>query len=148
MSWNGRKISQKLILMIILVGGIGKAKKSQVISDEIISQKTVENGISQSSDSDSQLRKRNRNVKKTADQTLMISDVQTLKSSPKGDNLTSEEESACNNAQDGVKITDDSEDWNKNQQTILEWALRQYLKGTEQRWEKIAEHLPGKSKVL
>lgn len=134
--------------MIILVGGIGKAKKSQVISDEIISQKTVENGISQSSDSDSQLRKRNRNVKKTADQTLMISDVQTLKSSSKGDNLTSEEESACNNAQDGVKITDDSEDWNKNQQTILEWALRQYPKGTEQRWEKIAEHLPGKSKVL
>lgn len=65
--------------MIILVGGIGKAKKSQVISDEIISQKTVENGISQSSDSDSQLRKRNRNVKKTADQTLMISDVQTLR---------------------------------------------------------------------
>lgn len=134
--------------MIILVGGIGKAKKSQVISDEIISQKTVENGISQSSDSDSQLRKRNRNVKKTADQTLMISDVQTLKSSSKGDNLTSEEESACNNAPDGVKITDDSEDWNKNQQTILEWALRQYPKGTEQRWEKIAEHLPGKSKVL
>lgn len=132
---------------LILVGGIGKAKKSPVISDEIISQKSVENGIRQSSDSESQLRKRNRNVGKTADRTLMISDVQTLKSSPKGDNLTSEEESACDNAQDGGKIIDDSEDWNKNQQTILEWALRQYPKGTEQRWEKIAEHLPGKSKV-
>lgn len=86
-------------------------------------------------------------MEKTADRTLMISDVQTLKSSPKGDNLTSEEESACDDAQDGGKIIDDSEDWNKNQQTILEWALRQYPKGTEQRWEKIAEHLPGKSKV-
>lgn len=140
------KDTHTMTLSTSVQGGIGKAKKSPVISDEIISQKTVENGLRQSSDSESKLRKRNRNVGKTADRTLMISDVQTLKSSPKGDNLTSEEESACDNAQDGGKIIDDSEDWNKNQQTILEWALRQYPKGTEQRWEKIAEHLPGKSK--
>ncbi|KAH3716088.1 hypothetical protein DPMN_058804 [Dreissena polymorpha] len=29
-----------------------------------------------------------------------------------------------------------------------EWALKQYPKGTDQRWEKIAEHIPGKSKVI
>ncbi|ESO87959.1 hypothetical protein LOTGIDRAFT_126898, partial [Lottia gigantea] len=36
--------------------------------------------------------------------------------------------------------------WTQNQQMIFEWALRQYPKGIEQRWEKIAKHLPGKSK--
>ncbi|GFN90663.1 Dnaj-like protein subfamily c member 1 [Plakobranchus ocellatus] len=38
------------------------------------------------------------------------------------------------------------EPWTQNQQTIFEWALKQYPKGTEARWEKVAEHIPGKSK--
>lgn len=41
----------------------------------------------------------------------------------------------------------DAESWSQNQQVILEWALKQYPKTTEQRWEKIAEHIPGKTKV-
>ena len=45
------------------------------------------------------------------------------------------------------KDSQDTDIWSQNQQVILEWALRQYPKGTEQRWEKIAEHIPGKSKV-
>ena len=36
--------------------------------------------------------------------------------------------------------------WSQNQQKILEWALAQYPKGTAERWDKIAEHIPGKSK--
>ena len=131
---------------IFCTGGVGKARKSQVISDEIISQKTAENDSSQL-DSDSQIRKRNRTVKKTADRALMISDIQTLKSSAKGDNSASGEEPTCDIVEENGRIVDDSDGWNKNQQRILEWALRQYPKGVEQRWEKIAEHIPGKSKV-
>ena len=131
---------------IFCTGGVGKARKSQVISDEIISQKAAESDSSQL-DSDSQIRKRNKTVKKTADRTLMISDIQTLKSSAKGDNSTSGEEPTCDKVEENGRIVDDSDGWNKNQQTILEWALRQYPKGVEQRWEKIAEHIPGKSKV-
>ena len=39
------------------------------------------------------------------------------------------------------------EPWTQNQQTIFEWALKQYPKGTEARWDKVADHIPGKSKV-
>ncbi|GFR90677.1 DnaJ homolog subfamily C member 1-like [Elysia marginata] len=38
------------------------------------------------------------------------------------------------------------EPWTQNQQTIFEWALKQYPKGTEARWDKVADHIPGKSK--
>jgi len=37
--------------------------------------------------------------------------------------------------------------WSQNQQKILEWALAQYPKGTAERWDKIAEHIPGKSRT-
>ncbi|XP_053119398.1 dnaJ homolog subfamily C member 1 isoform X2 [Hemicordylus capensis] len=40
-----------------------------------------------------------------------------------------------------------SEDlWTQNQQKLLELALQQYPKGTAERWDKIAKHVPGKSK--
>lgn len=45
------------------------------------------------------------------------------------------------------KSDEDAESWNKNLQTIFEWALRQYPKGTDQRWDKIAGHIPGKTKA-
>lgn len=41
----------------------------------------------------------------------------------------------------------DAEMWSQNQQVILEWALKQYPKTVDQRWEKIAEHIPGKNMV-
>ena len=37
--------------------------------------------------------------------------------------------------------------WSQNQQKIFEWALAQYPKGTAERWDKIAEHIPGKNKT-
>ena len=41
----------------------------------------------------------------------------------------------------------DSAVWTQTQQKTLEWALAQYPKGTAERWEKIAEHITGKTKV-
>ncbi|KAL3832299.1 hypothetical protein ACJMK2_023953 [Sinanodonta woodiana] len=46
-----------------------------------------------------------------------------------------------------VNSREDASLWTKNQQAILEWALKMYPKGSDQRWEKIAEHIPGKSKA-
>lgn len=50
----------------------------------------------------------------------------------------------------GQKINDgrsEADQWLQNQQALLESALKQYPKGTDQRWEKIAKHVPGKTKV-
>ncbi len=49
---------------------------------------------------------------------------------------------------ENTKVDDSSLVWSQNQQKILEWALTQYPKGTSERWEKIAEHIPGKNKVI
>ena len=46
-----------------------------------------------------------------------------------------------------TKANSDSLVWSQNQQKILEWTLTQYPKGTPERWDKIAEHIPGKTKV-
>lgn len=46
-----------------------------------------------------------------------------------------------------VKTGDATDVWTQNQQTIFEWALKQFPKGTDKRWDRIAEHIPGKSKV-
>ena len=48
---------------------------------------------------------------------------------------------------DIAKVDSDSLVWSQNQQKILEWALTQYPKGTTERWDKIAEHIPGKTKA-
>ncbi|XP_062600149.1 dnaJ homolog subfamily C member 1-like [Saccostrea cucullata] len=135
------KDSHAMTLSTSVQGGVGKGKKSLIISDDIISQKSVENSDSQSEkdmsqNGDIQIRKRSKASKKT--------NVETLKSTSKGSNL--EGGASCDNTQDSLRLTDESDGWNKNQQTILEWALRQHPKGTDQRWEKIAEHIPGKSK--
>jgi len=37
-------------------------------------------------------------------------------------------------------------DWTQNQQTIFEWALKTYPRTVEKRWDKVAEHIPGKSR--
>ena len=42
---------------------------------------------------------------------------------------------------------DSKEEWTQNQQKIFEWGLSNFPKGTAERWEKIAEHIPGKDKV-
>ena len=43
--------------------------------------------------------------------------------------------------------TPDDGGWSQNQQKIFEGALAQFPKGTPERWEKIAEHIPGKTKA-
>ena len=129
-------------------------KKSQPLTDDMISVNADLDENSEQNMAESQLRKRHKQPKKTVDRTLLISQtqqsnttVETCRDSldnggrgaTKGDN--SEQSDGA------LKLSEDGDGWNKNQQTILEWALRQYPKGTEQRWEKIAEHIPGKSKV-
>ena len=42
---------------------------------------------------------------------------------------------------------EDSSMWSQNQQKILEWALKNIPKETGDRWGKIAEQIPGKSKM-
>lgn len=36
--------------------------------------------------------------------------------------------------------------WTQNQQKILEWALSTYPKTVKNRWERISEQIPGKTK--
>ena len=48
---------------------------------------------------------------------------------------------------DSTDTMGSSDTWTQNQQKIFEWGLTQYPRGVEDRWGKIAEHIPGKSKV-
>lgn len=138
-------------------------KKSQTITDEMISQNeelpTVDGDIG-----DSQVRRRKNKPQKTADKTVKDNSEQGGRVSEHTDSSSSKQKITNNgkinslpNGTDvsttlsksgsAAKLTDDSDGWNKNLQTILEWALRQHPKGTDQRWDKIAQHIPGKSKV-
>ena len=56
-------------------------------------------------------------------------------------------ENIQSNEQNCESQLDESQMWTQNQQKALEWALTQYPKGTEDRWDKIAEQIAGKSKV-
>ena len=47
-------------------------------------------------------------------------------------------------ASDGTEI---ESGWSQSQQLTLEWALRNYPKDTDRRWDLIAEHIAGKTKV-
>ncbi|XP_059159978.1 dnaJ homolog subfamily C member 1-like [Physella acuta] len=106
---------------------------NNAISDYIITQNEDGEDIVLFPDgnNESQVRKRQRPTKlvKTPERTLLIA---------QGTTSTSE----------GTKLADVQPDkiWTQNQQTIFEWALKQFPKGTEARWEKVAEHIPGKSK--
>ena len=62
-------------------------------------------------------------------------------------NVTNKQSQAKGSSDSASKDGVDGDLWSQNQQVILEWALRQYPKTIEQRWEKIAEHIPGKNKV-
>ncbi|GMR41878.1 hypothetical protein PMAYCL1PPCAC_12073, partial [Pristionchus mayeri] len=49
-------------------------------------------------------------------------------------------------ARQSIKVEDRSGEWSKEEQKLLEGALVKYPKGTEERWERIAEELPGRTK--
>ncbi|KAK6172092.1 hypothetical protein SNE40_018048 [Patella caerulea] len=88
-------------------------------------------------------RRKNVNEEKVAERTKIITEYKTA-------NKSNESESCNINQPDNSKsskvIINESDTWTQNQQMILEWALRQYPKGTDLRWEKVSEHIPGKTK--
>lgn len=49
-------------------------------------------------------------------------------------------------ARQSIKVDTRSGEWSKEEQKALEGALVKYPKGTEERWERIAEELPGRTK--
>lgn len=115
-----------------------KFKGGRSISDDIISTNTeVEFAEDNSPESDVQA-KNSVAVPKNSSKILLVK---------------SSEQNVSNSSQSGsygnkTSNEDNQPDsWTQNQQMILEWALKQYPKGTDQRWEKIAEHIPGKTKV-
>ena len=94
----------------------------------------------------------NKNQPKTSVQSSDNLEINTgakskVSSSVKGGKGTSREPETLNHSSSEKKEGQDSDLWSQNQQVILEWALRQYPKGTDQRWEKVADHIPGKNKV-
>ncbi|CAG2193119.1 DNAJC1 [Mytilus edulis] len=148
-----------------LQGGMLKQpKKSQTITDEMISQNEELPTVDGNGDiGDSQVRRRKNKPQKTDDKTVKDNSEKGGRVSEHTDSSSSKQKITSNgkinslpNGTDvsstlsksgsAAKLTDDSDGWNKNLQTILEWALRQHPKGTDQRWDKIAQHIPGKSK--
>ena len=87
--------------------------------------------------SDSGVRKRNKPQAKTADRTLMISKA----NSSKPDDKTSLPD--ANNSESQSQASQ----WTQGHQKLLENALIQFPKDLADRWEKISELIPGKSKV-
>ncbi|XP_060066301.1 dnaJ homolog subfamily C member 1-like [Ylistrum balloti] len=131
-------------------GGLKGGKKSQVITEEMISHKSdYEGKVNEDMNGEvksGDVRRRHKpKPKKTAERTLLAAaESKTEEGKP---NIVQPVESATTGVNSVTsKSTDDADQWNKNQQTILEWNLRQYPKGTDQRWEKIAQQIPGKTK--
>lgn len=124
----------RTVIKSCLVSIDSVASLNNAISDYIITQNEEGEDIVLFPDgsNESEVRKRQRPTKlvKTRERTLLIA---------QGTTSTNE----------GSKLSDVEPDktWTQNQQTIFEWALKQFPKGTEARWEKVAEHIPGKSKV-
>ncbi|XP_076468940.1 dnaJ homolog subfamily C member 1-like [Babylonia areolata] len=138
------------------------AKKNQHISDSIIttSDDNMESAVGTATDTsdpdraDSGPRQRHRPTKipKTIDRTLMISQAVPSKDS----STTRGRDPAQDRSDDGGGGGDsrtevevggkEGESWTQNQQVIFEWALRHFPKGTDKRWDKIAEQIPGKTK--
>ncbi|XP_022258046.1 dnaJ homolog subfamily C member 1-like [Limulus polyphemus] len=74
--------------------------------------------------------------KKTAERTLMI--TQQIHEKPTKD------EAISNTLPSGSVNLEDT--WSQHQQRALELALQQFPKGTEERWERVAKSVPGKTK--
>ncbi|KAK3108960.1 hypothetical protein FSP39_019800 [Pinctada imbricata] len=153
------KDSHAMTLDVSVQGGVPKGgKKLQSLTDDMISVNTdLASKDVDSNSSEPVLRKRHKPSKKTAERTLLISQsscnsdniektVSKNSSVEGGEKESLKHENDPDQGAGALKLSDESDGWNKNQQTILEWALRQYPKGTDQRWEKISEHIPGKNK--
>ena len=127
-----------------------KKGKSSGIDDEMISTRDNEENYVTPNDLDHDVtnntsKKRNKASKpgKTADRTQSQA-VQHESSTTSSAN----QDPTQNSGTEQDKPTKlDTDAWSQNQQKILEWCLTQHPKGTDERWEKIAQHIPGKSKV-
>jgi len=73
------------------------------------------------------------------------SDISSSNSTKTKTSTTTATTSSSSDSGDAGASQPDS--WSQNQQVILEWALKQHPKGIDQRWEKIAACIPGKTKV-
>ncbi|XP_041366521.1 dnaJ homolog subfamily C member 1-like [Gigantopelta aegis] len=112
-------------------------KKLCDISDEIITKQ--DSAYTDGIDEDRQTRRRTK-LPKTAERTLVIAQ-KPAEASKHGTNGVSNKSSGNSD----LKPAESEDLWTQNQQMILEYMLRQYPKGTDKRWETIAEHIPGKS---
>ncbi|OWF54295.1 dnaJ homolog subfamily C member 1-like [Mizuhopecten yessoensis] len=139
-------------------GGLKGGKKTQLITEAMISHKSdYEGTTTENTNGDiksGDVRRRHKpKPKKIAERTLLAA-VESQSENKPGEvtkpkivqpNKQTDSDTISENSVTS-KSTGDGDNWNKNQQTILEWNLRQYPKGTDQRWEKIAEKIIGKTK--
>uniref|UniRef100_A0A2C9KUD3 Myb-like domain-containing protein n=1 Tax=Biomphalaria glabrata TaxID=6526 RepID=A0A2C9KUD3_BIOGL len=122
------------------------------ISDYIITQNEDGDDILVPCDENGEptVRKRHKptKIEKTAERTLLITQSKEENPSVQANVSSSLAKGPVKNV---LTINSDviksKEPWTQNQQTIFEWALKQYPKGTEARWDKVAQHIPGKTKV-
>ncbi|KAL8586389.1 hypothetical protein ACOMHN_023004 [Nucella lapillus] len=136
------------------------AKNHQYISDNIITTSDDGSTVTPAKDSpdpdsaDGRTRQRHRPTKisKTVDRTLLISQTVPSTDSPTGEKNQTQKEGVERDGGGGDGRTEveaggkDGDSWTQNQQAVLEWALRHYPKGTDKRWDKIAEQISGKTK--
>ena len=120
-------------------------KKGQLQpSDDIIS--TNDSSVS-ITDTESGHRKNNN--KKKSDRTLLPQQEKDTKTFIEIPTSKTQLSDGANHKKKSVKSDVEVKDtsWSQNQQKLLEWALNKFPKGTEERWDKVAEHIPGKNKV-
>lgn len=137
-------------------------KKNQQISDNIITTADNDDATAATTLTDTPqqeteqntARRRHRPTKipKTADRTLLI--PQTVPSKDTSANGVQDpmptESNGGGGGEGGTAQEEggkEGDSWTQNQQMVLEWALRHFPKGTDKRWDKIAEQISGKTKV-
>lgn len=135
-------------------------KKNQHISDNIITTADNDDTTGATTLTDTALqnteqnttrhRHRPKKIPKTADRTLLI--PQTVPSKDTSVNGVKDETQRKSGGGDEGRTEQEGgkegDTWTQNQQVIFEWALRHFPKGTDKRWDKIAEQIPGKTKVM
>ena len=132
-------------------------KKNQHISDNIITTADSDDATALTdTPQQNSARRRHRPTKipKTADRTLLI--PQTISSKDTSVNGVKDQMQKKSDGGDGgggegrtqqEEGGKEGDTWTQNQQVIFEWALRHFPKGTDKRWDRIAEQIPGKTKV-
>lgn len=94
------------------------------------------NDSSQCAEGGATTRRRVHATAKDVERTLMISTAQLRPKSP-------EETTA-----DIAPAVPDPQQWTQSQQRLLESAMVRFPRGTADRWDRVAELVPGKTKVL